>query len=448
MTGFAPPLLVGIDVGSTRVKAGVIDFSGRELTRAAVRTQWRSLATGGEAHAEDFLRTVRAALAQAMAGCPSGEVVGVGVTSLGETAILLAADGTAVGPAVAWFDERARPDFEEMRQALSAQVISSTTGLRAENVPTVATLRRLMRTHPELRHATHVLSVAEWLAHRLGGEIAAEPSLASRTGAFAVRRRDWWTEALEWAGLPREMFPPPRDAGEPWGRVHAVSPELRRLDGAALTVAGHDQHVAAVGSGSTRADQVVDSCGTAEALLRAIPAVPPPGSELLVDSPVSVGCHALPGQHSLIVSFRSGIDLGLLLSRLRGSEWAGRTSLDDAALCGDPVDTAARQWREGIAALVDRATSAMHELEACGGPIAEVRVTGGWIVNPVLRALKAEACDELVYPAVAESGVRGAALFAGLAAGVYASAQEFPLPDVVRERRCADRGTTQSSHRR
>jgi hypothetical protein len=187
---------------------------------------------------------------------------------------------------------------------------------------------------------------------------------------------------------------------------------------------------------------VVDSCGTAEALLRAIPVVPPPGPGFLADSPISVGCHALPGQHSLIVSFRSGIDLGLLLSRLRGSECDGRTSLDNAALYGDPVDTAARQWREGVATLVARATSAMRDLEACGGPIAEVRVTGGWIVNPVLRTLKAEACGELIYPLVAESGVRGAALFAGLAAGVYGSAQEFPLPDVVRERRAADRGVT------
>ena len=106
------PLLVGVDVGTTRVKAGVIGLDGVELTRASVPTVWHRRPTGAEARPEDFVRAVRDALALTLANAPPGEILGVGITSMAETAVLVDQTGHALGPAVAWYDRRADADVE------------------------------------------------------------------------------------------------------------------------------------------------------------------------------------------------------------------------------------------------------------------------------------------------------------------------------------------------
>ncbi len=164
-------------------------------------TRWRRLATGAEADPDDFLRSVRQVLAELLAAAPPGEILGVGVTSMAETAILLDAEGRATGPAVAWFDRRAVAEHRQMAADLSAAEIGQRTGLTPGQIPTIATLRWLARRYPALGQARQALSVAEWVVYGLGGSAAAEASLASRTGALSVVQRAWWPDAIGWAGL-------------------------------------------------------------------------------------------------------------------------------------------------------------------------------------------------------------------------------------------------------
>ena len=433
------PLLVGVDVGTTRVKAGVIGLDGVELTRASVPTVWHRRPSGAEARPEDFVRAVRDALALTLANAPPGEILGVGITSMAETAVLVDQTGHALGPAVAWYDRRADADVEQMERALTREEVDRQTGLGVGPIPTVVMLRWLMRAHPELRKAVKVLSVAEFVVHSLGGAIAAEPSLASRTGALAINGRRWWPEVIEWAGLPESMFPDLLPAGSSWGRIRGAtgrgeaSESLERLDGAALTVAGHDHLAAAVGSGVTNESQVMDSCGTAEALVRAIPADAARDPAQGLPRGVATGWHVLPDRYCLLAGLPLGIDLTPLLDRLEASHGGGRASLDDAAVIAldrphadAETTTAAREWLAALQGTVARASASLRALEDLGGPVAEVRVSGGWAANPVLRRLKLAAFPNTVHPWVSEAGARGAALLAGQAAGAFSSVDVFP----------------------
>lgn len=434
------PLLVGVDVGTTRVKAGLISLDGRELGRAAVPTVWQQRATGAEARPDDFVRAVKETLAAALASAPPGDIVGVGITSMAETAVLVDADGGAVGPAIAWYDHRAEADVAEMEAELTREEVDRQTGLGVGPIPTVAMVRWLMRNHPETRRAVTVLSVAEWVVHSLGGSIAAELSLASRTGALAINGRRWWPEVIAWAGLPETMFPQLAPAGRSWGRVRGAEAGLERVEGAALTVAGHDHLVAAIGSGVTTAGQVMDSCGTAEALVRAIPANVEcdPGRGL--SRGIATGWHVLEDHYCLLAGLPLGIDLTPLLARLGASHQRGRTSIDDDALASldgrrsdGETPPGAREWLAALRETVTRAGAALRGLEVLGGPIAEVRMSGGWAGNPVLRRLKFEAFSNTVYPRVIEAGARGAALLAGQAAGAFGSVDAFPPPRLTDE---------------
>ncbi len=400
-------LLAGLDVGTTRTKAGVVDEAGRELTKAAVPTPWRRTPAGVETDPEALAAAARSALAAALEGAPDGEVLALGVTSIAETAVLLDARGEVACPSIAWHDWRAAAELELMREELGAEAVGRTTGLGGAQVPTIATLRWLRARVPGATRAVRCLSVAEWVVHDFGGELAAEASLASRTGALAVAECTWWGEALEWAGVPPAMFPPVRAAGEPFGRAGARGGALERLAGAVLTVAGHDHPCAAVGTGTLRQDQVLDSCGTAEAIVRAVAATPSQDPAAGRPDGVDTGRHVIPGCYALL----GGHPLGLVLEPARQ----------------EPGTAAAAA---AAAAAVDEARRLLAGVTRLGGPVAEIRVTGGWSRDPLLRSLKSAAFPATVYPVVAEAGVRGAALLGGLAAGMWASVHELPLPAI------------------
>jgi len=433
------PLLVGVDVGTTMVKAGLIGLDGAELAHEAVPTVWQRRPTGVQARPDDFAQAVEEVLVALLMRAPPREILGVGVTSMAETAVLVDHEGSALGPAVAWYDRRAEADVADMEAALTREEIDHRTGLGVGPIPTVAVLRWLMRTHPEVRGAVKVLSVSEWVVHGLGGTIAAEPSLASRTGALAIDGRRWWPEVIRWASLPESLFPDLRPGGASWGRVRGGGRAgLERLEGATLTVGGHDHLVAAIGSGVASAGQVMDSCGTAEALVRAVPAdgVRDPAEGL--PRGIATGWHALEGHYCMLAGLPLGIDLTPLLVRLGASHRRERASVDEGAMAlldgrvgGDEAPPAAREWLAALQDTVARASASLRGLEELGGPIAEVRISGGWAANPVLRRLKIDAFPTTVYPRVVEAGARGAALLAGKAAGAFGSVDAFPPPPLA-----------------
>jgi sugar (pentulose or hexulose) kinase len=434
----ARSLLVGVDVGSTMIKAGVVGVDGEELGHASVPTGWRPVPTGGDVSPADLLQSVRSVLAEMLVSAPPGPIVAIGATSMAETAILLDGGGEPIGPAIAWYDRRAAADYDQMGLDLSLEEIGHQTGLTPLQIPTIANLRWLMRVHPELRRAQQVLSVAEWVVYGLGGSIGAELSLASRTGALSVTDRRWWEDSLRWAGLGPTIFPELRPAGASWGRIGTAPVGLERLDGATLSVAGHDHLTASVGCGVTTSSQVMNSCGTAEALIRPLIATPATDAAAGLSRGIATGWHVLPEHYALLGALRLGIDLIPLLDRLGVSTRHGRTDLDDqvlALLDGtvslEESEPAVREWSAALQGAAQRTADGLHELEDLGGAVTEVRVGGGWATNPVLKHLKARALPNPVYPQVDEAGIRGAALLAGLAAGVYPSVAAFPPPLVI-----------------
>ena len=115
-------------------------------------------------------------------------------------------------------------------------------------------------------------SVPEWVVHRLGGDLVREPSLASRTGLIDQATGSVWTRASRRPASRRASSPRRRLAGTAAGTLRSahLPPSLR---GAALTVAGHDHPVAAVGVGAVGPDELFNSSGTADVLARSLPGV-------------------------------------------------------------------------------------------------------------------------------------------------------------------------------
>ena len=452
-------LLLGIDIGTTLTKVGVVGVDGSEIVQSAEPTPWHRDSTGGYFLPVELRDTVLRVIADVLASAPDGDFLGVGVTTMAETAVLLNPHGEAVGPAIAWFDDRARQEFALHKADLGADVVARETGLNTSQIPTIPTLRWLRSHVAESRSALAFASVADWIVHALGGGLYFETSLASRTGALSITARQWWTGAVEWAGLrPQDMLPL-RQAGTPFGRVAVEHPGLERIQGVVLTSAGHDHLCASVGVGVVHSGSVLDSCGTAEAVLRPVP------TSAIVDVAaghplgLEVGWHVIPEHFALLGGSSLGLTLLPVLEQLGVESRGGRTPLDAGALelVGEagpieehlgPVTTLRERidaaemvhahqgespeqiWLSVMRTAVSGSHQLLLGLERLGGPVSEVRVTGGWSRNPLLRVLKSQIFPPLTYPMVKESGIRGAGLLAGLAAGVFADISEIPSPEL------------------
>jgi len=450
-------LLLGIDIGTTLTKVGVVGLDGSEIIQSAVPTPWRSVSSGGQLLPEELLSAVSACASDVLSQAPPGHFVGVGVTSMAETIIMLDATSTPVGPAVAWFDVRAQQEFMELKNDLGADTIGRITGLATSQIPTIATLKWLRRNVPECREAVSFAGVADWIVHCLGGELSAELSLASRTGALAVQNRRWWAEGAEWAGLRSEDFLSLRSAGTSFGRVKGALPGLERLEGAVLTSAGHDHLCASVGVGVNQSSRVLDSCGTAEALVRAVPVTALDDLRGGHRLGIEIGWHVVPDHYALIGGLALGLNFLPVLKELGVESRHGLTKLDRPAMSlladlpdvlvsmdqvsslrkrldvsstlkGHANESPERIWLGVVSASVAGARQLLNGLEELGGPIADVRVSGGWSRNPLLQMLKEKAFPPMSYPVVTEAGIRGAALLSALAAGVYSHSTEFPEP--------------------
>jgi sugar (pentulose or hexulose) kinase len=244
-------------------------------------------------------------------------------------------------------------------------------------------------------------------------------------------------------------MPPLVEAGTPVGHIigSGIHP---RLHGAVLTVVGHDHQAAAVGVGAVGEGDEVDSCGTAEAIVRTIPAyLENKQVRDLANAGVNTDWSIQRGRWSLLAGTEGGLAMQRVLNAI-GIEPDSLSALDAAALdapegrvhiegigteavhlrnIGDGV-TSGEVWRAVVEATTDEVTKLHNSMSDIVGRHREIIVTGGWSHSTALMAAKRRRLGTLRLSPVHEAGARGAAIYAGRAAGVLTSDAVFPDPMV------------------
>ena len=392
-------LLVGLDVGTTAVKAAAFDTDLRELGHGRAPTPWRTVPTGAELDPDDLLDAAAAAAREAVAAAGVGQVAGIGVASMAETGVLVDARGRPVVPSIAWYDTRGDPE------RLDLPGFSARTGLPPSPLCTLVKYRWMHEHWPDTARGVRWLNVAEWIVRGLGGEPAAELSLASRTGFYHLHAKRAWDEALDWAGAPAGLAPEPVPAGTPMGRT---------TGGAVLTVGGHDHIAAAVGAGAAGEDDVLDDCGTAEAFVRATRPLSPERVARAVANGFTVAWHAVPDRQALQGAVNSGMELQRTVDRLG----ADREVLDAEALEVEPSERGAA-YHAALDAAGRAGADILARMAAIAGPANRLVVTGGWATGAAAQAVKARHLGPFELHPGTSQGARGAALAAGRAAGVW-----------------------------
>lgn len=432
-------VLVGVDIGSTSCKTQLLGLDGESLAIASATTPWLDAGYGKYLQSDELFSAVLDTIDRALDAVGPVTVVGVGTTGFAESGVLLGADGEPVAPILPWYDEHGSDVIAELDETLGRREFSGITGLIVDLKPSILKYRWLADHADAGNPGVRWLSVPEWVAFKLGGTQASEGSLASRTGFFDVLADAESPELLDWIGAPRGLLAPLMQPGEIIGTVR---PEFPRLGGAAITIAGMDHLVAAVGIGAIRQSDLIDSCGTGEALIRRLPNGKLSREDVAdaVDKELCVGRDVFADQLQLMGGLRSGIGMWRFL-KLMGVRPEDRAALDEAALAVRPHANSpivgdiwleratlvnvgydprsAEIWRAAIESAQYRAAFLVGQLNAVAGSAGRILATGGGLESSAIRALKREILGEFTMPQEQEAASRGAALFAGVAAGVH-----------------------------
>jgi xylulokinase len=430
--------LVGIDVGTSGLKAIALSETGEILARAEHDYPLSTPQPGwAEQDPEEWARAADAAL-----GGLGVEPASIGWSGQMHGLVVLDQRGQVIRPAILWNDQRTAAECTEIEDRIGLERLIQLTGNRALTGFTAPKLLWLRRHEPEsYARIRHVLLPKDYVRFRRTGEHAIDVADASGTLLFDVANRRWSEEVLDALELPAAWLPPSHESTEIAG--------------------GGDQAAGALGVGIDRPGPLSVVLGTSGVVFAALEAYRPEPEARL-----HTFCHAVPGTwHAM----------GVMLSAAGALQWL-RHALGDAPY--DELLAEAAGWPPGSEGLLfqpylqgertphadpdargafvglqtrhDRGAlvravlegvayglrDSLELLRAVGVDVHVGRVSGGGARSELWLRIVASTLNLPLERTEAEEGAAfGAALLGGVQAGVFADAHEAVAATVrVRDR--------------
>lgn len=454
-------LLLGIDVGTSELKAGLFDEAGGCLGLASGEyTVVYSDAGFAELDPEVLWRSVCNAVREVLArGSRAGERVVLAFSVHGESFVGVGDAGT-VGSIVLNIDQRAAREMDEFVGAFGAERIYEITGLPPHPMYTLPKILWMRKHQPE-RFATtqRFFCLEDYLLFRCTGDAVINFALASRTLGFDIESGRWSPQLLRHAGIREEQMARPSAGGLPVGELSNRAAEQMGLPAGTLCVTGgHDQACTSIGAGGLADGTAVDGTGTFECI--SVTTANRLASPLARRANLPCERHTVPGRFLSLAYTPGGITLKWLRDEcgrdlLETAQASGRNPYDLllAGSAEEPtgliflpylfgtgtpwIDTNARGVIYGITASTTRDALARAALEGVTCEmrwnlemLERLRVTvqrivavGGGTRSRFWLQLKADIFGRPVAAPPGEAACRGAAICAGVGAGTYSNFQ-------------------------
>ncbi len=445
-------LLLGIDISTTGAKALLIDATGgvvgsatTPLTLSTPRPLW------SEQDPADWWTGIVQSVRQVLAdtGASGADIAAIGLTGQMHGLVLMDAAGEVLRPAILWNDQRTGAQCDEIRARLGKSRLIQITGNDALTGFTAPKVLWVQENEPEVyARGRHILLPKDYVRFKLTGEYAMDKADGAGTILFDLKTRNWSPEVLAALGIPAEWLPPTFEGPEITGRVSAEAATATGLAaGTPVVGGGGDQAAQAVGVGAVQPGIIALTLGTSGVVFAATetPLIEPEGR-------LHAFCHAVPGRWHF---------MGVMLSAAGSLQWyhdalAPDVSFDaltaEAAavepgseglfflpyLTGertphpDPLARAAwvgltlrhgrphmtRAVLEGVAYGIKDSFTLIQN--AGLGEIKQVRISGGGAKSDLWRQIMADVLGvELVTVNTTEGAAFGAALLAGVGAGIW-----------------------------
>ena len=458
--------LLGIDVGTGGTRAVVVDETGSVIAAAsAEHARFASPQIGwAEQDPRDWWRAAAEAVCSVLAqpNVSLDQIACVGFSGQMHGAVLLDENNQVLRPALIWCDQRTDSQCRAITEMVGEKRLIELTSNPALTGFTLPKMLWVREQEPHIwSRVRTVLLPKDYVRLRLTGERATDVADASGTLLFDVVGRRWSDAMLDAMSIDRECLPRVFESQEITGQVSNEGAAATGLRAGTPVVAGAgDQAAGAVGMGIVRPGAVSATIGTSGVVFAATdrPALDQRGR-------VHTFCHAVPGRwHVMGVTQAAGLSLRWFLDRFGVlGDAAGTDNRDpyellceEAALAPEGsdgvlwtpylmgertphLDPHARASLVGLTALHTRAHIIRAILEGVAFSLRDtltifaemnvrvetIRLGGGGARSSLWRQIQADIYARDVEVLAAEEGAAyGAALLAGVGAGVWSSVDE------------------------
>ena len=454
MPNAASDLILVIDEGTTSTRAMLFGTDGRCIASEAQSLDQKYPRSGWVEHdaAEIWRKTLRLTAAMVAQAGGAARIAGIGLTNQRETIVFWDREtGEPLAPAIVWQDRRTAATCRDLREAGHEAAVQAKTGLLLDPYFSASKIGWAMREWPQLADAGNRLAIGtvdSWLIWKLtGGLHITDATNASRTALMDVATGQWDDDLCALFGVPRAALPEIVDCAGRFGETTAF--------GTAIPICGiaGDQQAAAIGQACLAPGQTKATFGTGAFILTHAGATPPTSGHRMLSTVAwqLAGARAYALEGSVFVA-------GSLVQWLRDTLGLIATAAETEMLARSVPDTGgvylvpalsglgapwwepdARASISGLSFATGKAHVARAALEAMayqahdlktafaadGIDWESLRIDGGMVANDWMAQDMADLLGITVErPKFAETTALGAAMLAGVGAGVFAGLEE------------------------
>ena len=454
MPNDANDLILVIDEGTTSTRAMLFATDGRCVASEARALDQTYPRAGWVEHdaAEIWRKTLRVTAAMVAQAGGAHRIAGIGITNQRETIVFWDREtGEPLAPAIVWQDRRTAATCRDLRERSHEAEVQAKTGLLLDPYFSASKIGWAMRKWPQLADAGARLAIGtvdSWLIWKLtGGLHVTDATNASRTALMDVHTGGWDDELCALFGVPPAALPEIVDCVGRFGETTAF--------GAAIPICGiaGDQQAAAIGQACLAPGQTKATFGTGAFILTHAGATPPTSGHRML----STVAWQLGGERAYALE-GSVFVAGSLVQWLRDTLGLIGTAAETEALARSVPDTGgvylvpalsglgapwwepnARASISGLSFATGKAHVARAALEAMayqahdlktafaadGIDWQSLRIDGGMVANDWMAQDMADLLGIGVErPRFAETTALGAAMLAGVGAGLFGGLEE------------------------
>ncbi|MDR1491645.1 MAG: hypothetical protein LBT05_02830 [Planctomycetaceae bacterium] len=461
-------MFLGIDLGSTSVKAALYDAGGNVVVQSAVAMRrfhpnpdhpewtvwdpdalWQDVAL--------VCRNVVQAIGDA------SQIQAVAATGMGMDGLPMTEDGKALYPFISWHDPRTAPQFDWWIKNIGEKKTYSIGGNPVWTINSALRMLWIKENEPRIFAETFKwLLIEDFINFKLTGRFATDYSMASCTMLFDQKKRNWSEELCRLSGIPISILPEASPSSTFLGTVNASAAATGLKEGTPVFLGGHDHICSSLPIGAFREGNVMNITGTWETigLVSTSPPVDVPLGEngIMTQSNVLADRYMIWGGNpagemlewyrravaveagkndSLLPDWNVLIPLAesappgsggvMFLPHLDGCQCPWVDPYSRGTFIGLNTRTSHQELlRSVIEGLGYQILTVIRVMESSLGMKAtEVVATGGAVRNRFWMQNKADATGLRVrIPAVEEATVLGAAMLAGIGVGMYRDAED------------------------
>ena len=287
--------IVGIDIGTSNIKVTAFDFQGNPIYSTSRQNKIIEQGSYYDLDGAYIVEQVLEMLDELIEN--DVKIASIGISSMAESLFPVSEEKSIKEKTMVWHDKRSQKEQKDFHENFSKSKFYNITGLNSEYLFSIFKLLWYYNHRSNLfKETDNWLPVNSYVTYKLTGEKAMDYSLASRTGALDIKKRDWSQKILKNLPFDSSIFPPLKESGKKIGTLKKKYRKKLGIDyEIPISLGGHDHICGSFAVASFQGKVILDSMGTSENIL-GIGNLKQLDLEKLYNKGLNFGSHVVPGQ--------------------------------------------------------------------------------------------------------------------------------------------------------